>query len=207
MRRSGTSLVEQIAATHSQVFGAGELSDISRIVDTVEADRRDRPPEELDSDLPRRLADEQVMHLQGLGLGKTRVIDKIPDNVISLGFIALLFSSARIIFCRRDLRDTCLSYYFRRLDRRSPWSYDLVDCGVRALEIERLANHWRRVLPLRMLTIDYEALVADLEGESRRLIEFLGLDWEAACLDFYKTERPVLTASAWQVRQPLFTRS
>jgi len=74
------------------------------------------------------------------------------------------------------------------------------------LEIERLANHWRRVLPLRMLTIDYEALVADLECESRRLIEFLGLDWEAACLDFYKTERPVLTASAWQVRQPLFTR-
>jgi len=146
MRRSGTSLVEQIAATHSQVFGAGELSDISRIVDTVEADRRDRPPEELDSDLPRRLADEQVMHLQGLGLGKTRVIDKIPDNVISLGFIALLFPSARIIFCRRDFRDTCLSCCFRRFDRQIPWSYDLVDCGVRALEIERLANHWRRVL-------------------------------------------------------------
>jgi hypothetical protein len=70
-----------------------------------------------------------------------------------------------------------------------------------------LAEHWRRVLPLRVLTVDYEALVADLEGESRRLISFLGLDWEPACLDFQKTERPVLTASAWQVRQPLFTRS
>jgi hypothetical protein len=87
------------------------------------------------------------------------------------------------------------------------FAQDLADCARRALEIERLADHWRNVLPLRMHTIDYEALVADLEGESRRLIAFLGLDWEPACLEFHKTERPVLTASGWQVRQPLYTHS
>ena len=100
-----------------------------------------------------------------------------------------------------------LSCYFRRFDQPIPWAYDLADCGSRALEIERLADHWRNVLPLPTLTIDYEALVADLAGESRRLIEFLELDWEPACLDFHKTERPVLTASGWQVRQPIYDRS
>jgi hypothetical protein len=131
----------------------------------------------------------------------------MPDNILYLGMIAVLLPMARIIFCRRDLRDTCLSCYFHQFHGPIRYAQDLVDCGLRAREIERLADHWRSVLPLRMLTIDYEALVADLAGESRRLIEFLGLDWEPACLDFYKTERPVLTASAWQVRQPSFSRS
>ena len=131
----------------------------------------------------------------------------MPDNILHLGLVAVLFPSARIVFCRRDPRDVCLSCYLLRFNQLIPWAYDLVDCGLRALEIERLADHWRRVLPLRMLTIDYETLVADLEGESRRLIEFLGLDWEPACLEFYKTERPVLTSSGWQVRQPLYTSS
>jgi tetratricopeptide (TPR) repeat protein len=207
MPRSGTSLVEQIAASHSRVFGAGELRDISNIDATVQAHGRDRPAEELDPDLARRLADGYVARLQSLGAGRERVIDKMPDNILHLGLVALLLPAARVIFCRRDLRDTCLSCYFRRFDEPVPYAQDLVDCGLRALEIERLADHWRKVLPLRMLTIDYETLVADLEGESRRLIEFLGLDWEPACLEFHKTERPVLTASGWQVRQPLFTRS
>ena len=87
------------------------------------------------------------------------------------------------------------------------FSYDLADCGRRIRETERLAAHWRRVLPLRWMEVQYELLVADLEGESRRLIEFLGLEWEPGCLDFHRTERAVLTASAWQVRQPLYNRS
>jgi len=87
------------------------------------------------------------------------------------------------------------------------YSYDLAECGRRALDVERLATHWLRVLPVKMLVIDYEELIEDPEGESRRLIEFLGLDWEPACLDFYRTQRPVFTASSWQVRQPLFKRS
>jgi tetratricopeptide (TPR) repeat protein len=207
MPRSGTSLIEQIAATHSRVSGAGELKDIGTIVETIQTHSRDRPAEQLNPDLARWLADGYVAKLQRLRSGKERVIDKMPDNILHLGVIAVLLPMSRIIFCRRDFRDTCLSCYFHRFDEPIPYTQDLVDCVLRALEIERLADHWRGVLPLRMLTIDYEALIADLEGESRRLIEFLGLDWEPSCLDFYKTERPVLTASAWQVRQPIYTRS
>jgi len=201
MPRSGTSLIEQIAASHSRVAGAGELKDISN----MQADIHESPEE--DPDLARRLRDAYVARLQQIGRRAERVIDKMPDNIIALGMAAVLFPKARVVFCRRDPRDTCLSCYFQRFNQPLVWDTDLVDCGSRALEIERLAEHWRRVLPLRMLTIDYEALVADLERESRRLIEFLGLDWEPVCLDFHKTERPVLTASGWQVRQPLFTRS
>ena len=207
MPRSGTSLVEQIFATHSQVSGAGELKNISDIADAVQAHGQDRPMEELDPHLARRLAGDYVAQLLERGGGAARVTDKMPDNIFHLGLIAVLFPRARVILVRRDLRDTCLSCYFRWFDETVPWAYDLAECGLRGLEIERLAEHWRWALPLRMLTIDYENLVADFEGESRRLIEFLGLDWEPGCLEFYKTDRPVLSASAWQVRQPLYTRS
>jgi hypothetical protein len=118
-----------------------------------------------------------------------------------------LFPAARVIFCRRDPRDTCLSCYFQRFGEGNPFAYDLADCARRLLETERLAAHWRRVLPLSMLTVDYEALIADPEGESRRLIEFLGLDWEPGCLEFHRTQRPVFSASNWQVRKPIFSRS
>lgn len=207
MPRSGTSLVEHIAATHSRVTGAGELPNIGLIVHALRRHGQGRRADDLDPNLGRRLADGYVARLAALGKGAARVIDKMPDNILHLGAVSVLFPRARVIFCRRDLRDVCLSCYFCRFDQPQPWAYDLEDCGSRALEIERLAEHWRRVLPLRTLTIDYEALVADLEGESRRLIEFLGLDWEPACLDFHKTERPVLTASGWQVRQPIYNRS
>jgi tetratricopeptide (TPR) repeat protein len=205
MPRSGTSLVEQIAASHSRVAGAGELRDVGHILAALQDDAQEGAEE--DPDLARRLRDGYIARLQQIGRGADRVVDKMPDNIITLGMAALLFPKARVVFCRRDPRDTSLSCYFHRFDQPLVWYTDLVDCGSRVLELERLAEHWRGVLPLRMLTIDYEALVADLEGESRRLIEFLGLDWEPACLDFHKTERPVRTASGWQVRQPLFTRS
>ena len=207
MPRSGTSLVEQIAASHSHVSGAGELADIGRIARQIQHYSQENGEEETDPGLEHRLADGYIDRLRRLGNGTDRVIDKMPDNIFQLGLVAVLFPSARIIFCRRDPRDVCLSCYFIGFNQLISWASDLVDCGLRALGIERLADHWRRVLPLRMLTIDYEALVADLEGESRRLIEFLGLDWEPACLEFYKTKRPVLTSSGWQVRQPLYTSS
>jgi hypothetical protein len=131
----------------------------------------------------------------------------MPDNIFFLWLIAALFPSARIIRCRRDLRDVCLSCYFHHFTEGHLYTYDLADCGARASAIDRLATHSLRVLPLEILAIDYEKLVWDLEDESRRLIEFLGLEWEPACLDFHRTERPVLTASAWQVRQPVYRRS
>jgi Sulfotransferase family len=121
--------------------------------------------------------------------------------------IAALFPAARVILCQRDPRDNCLSCYFRRFEHGHEFAYDLKDCGRRFLETDRLATHWLSVLPIEMLVINYEELVEDLEGESRRLIDFLGLDWEPACLEFHKTQRPVFSGSYWQVRQPLYSSS
>jgi tetratricopeptide (TPR) repeat protein len=207
MPRSGTSLIEQIAASHSQVFGGGERKDISRIADVVLTRIRDRLIEGWDMDFARQLADEHLADLRRLAGGAARVTDKMPDNILYLGVIAVLFPAARIVFCRREIRDNCLSCFFQRFGEGNVFAYDLGDCARRYREIDRLAEHWQRVLPLPTLTIDYEALVADTEGESRRLIEFLGLDWEPACLDFHRSSRPVFSSSLWQVRQPVFNRS
>ena len=200
MPRSGTSLVEQIAASHSLVFGAGELRDIGGLAAAIEAGAGEAEQQ--------RLAEAHLQRLRTLGGEAARVIDKMPDNVFALGTVATLFPMARIVFCRRDPRDVCLSCYFQKFTAgQLTFSYDLADCARRYCETERLALYWRRVLPLRMIEIEYEKLVADLEGESRRLIAFLGLDWEPACLEFHRTERVVTTASGWQVRQPLYDRS
>jgi tetratricopeptide (TPR) repeat protein len=207
MPRSGTSLVEQIAASHSRVFGAGELHASEKIWETLSAHNRGRPVEKWDAAFARLLADRHVGSLQALGNGAVRIIDKMLDNIFFLWLIAAVYPAARIILCRRDLRDLCLSCYFHHFTEGHLYAYALTDCGARASEVDRLAGHWLRVLPLEILVIDYEKLVEDLEGQSRRLIEFLGLAWEPACLDFHLTERPVLTASAWQVRQPLYSRS
>jgi tetratricopeptide (TPR) repeat protein len=217
MPRSGTSLVEQIAASHSQVFGGGELRDVGDLAATLEPvfDRiwigRNAQPRSCTGEARhavRRLAYKHIERLRGLSRHALRVIDKMPDNVFKLHAIATLFPGARVIFCRRDPRDVCLSCYFQKFAAgQLVFSYDLVDCATRYLETHRLAEHWRQVMPLRMLDVQYETLVADLENESRRIVAFLGLEWEPACLDFHRTNRTVATASAWQVRQPLFGRA
>ncbi len=207
MPRSGTSLVEQIASSHPQVFGAGELHDIPAIVSRFETGSTELRPTAWD---PTAIADEAAAYLQKLGdLGRsaTRVIDKMPENFQFLGHIAVLFPRARIIICRRDLRDVGLSCYQRHFGDKLSWSTGLADSASRAQGFEQLVSHWRAVLPLAILEVQYEDLVDNLELESRRLIEFFGLEWDPACLAFHETERPVMTASMWQVRQPLFTSS
>ncbi len=207
MPRSGTTLVEQICASHSQVFGAGELHDIDRITVAL-GGKRNVTARDADPDAGRRLADAHIERLRGVGGGAIRVIDKMPDNVRQVGLIAALFSRARIIYCSRDPRDISLSCYFQLFgEGLMHFSYDLGDCGRRCREVERVGAHWLRVLPERAIEVNYETLVGDLEGQSRRLIEFLGLDWEPACLEFHRTERTVATASNWQVRQPLYRHS
>ena len=217
MPRSGTSLVEQIAASHSRVFGAGELREIgnpAQQLDPIIAAIRSGSDEDgagaaaKHQSTVRRLGDAHLEHLKTLGGRVERVIDKMPDNVFKLGAIATLYPGARVIFCRRDPRDTCLSCYFQKFTTgQLVFSYDLADCAKRYLETERLMTHWRKVLPLKWLDVEYEALVSDLECQSRRIITFLGFDWEPACLDFHRTVRTVTTASAWQVRQPLYGRA
>ena len=208
MPRSGTSLVEQIVASHSRVFGAGELKDVGNMVEALGPNSKTNSGLNLFSKEIRQLADSHLDCLRRLDGRAERIVDKMPDNIFKLGFIATLFPNARVILCRRDARDIGLSCYFQKFSgHQLLFSYDLTDCGRRFNETERMTKYWRRVLPLRMMEIEYESLVANIEGESRKLITFLGLDWEPACLDFHHTERVITTASSWQVRQPLYGRS
>jgi tetratricopeptide (TPR) repeat protein len=208
MPRSGTSLVEQIAASHSRVFGAGERFDIAMIRSRLASMEFGDSPAHWNQPAVLHEARHHTEMLQKLGGGADRVIDKMPGNLMDLGTVATLFPQARIIFCDRDARDTCLSCFFQLFARNDLlFSYDLTDCAEQHRQYDRLTAHWRQVLPLRALHVRYEELVADLEVQSRRLIEFLGLPWEPKCLEFHKTERPVLTSSFWQVRQPIYSRS
>ena len=211
MPRSGSTLVEQIAASHSQVFGAGEGKALVKAIEAMVRNSAPRAPIDWDAAAARDLADQHVTGLaaqaSGAGSGITRVLDKMLDNVFHLGLIAALFPNARVIICRRDPRDVCLSCYFARFADPNLYTYDLLACARRAQAIERLIAHWRATLPLRMHEVAYESLVARPDEEIWRLIDFLGLEREAACLEAYKTERVVTTTSAWQVRQPINAQS
>jgi len=200
MPRSGTSLVEQIASSHPEVFGAGELRDIGNIAVALSATRGHPGP-------IKAAGGKQLERLRLLGGAAKRVSDKMPSNVERLGLIATLFPTARIIFCRRDARDTCLSCFFQEFIAGNLFSLDLGNCGVHHVQTDRLIEHWLKVLPLRMLVVQYEELVGNLEVQSRRIIDFLDLEWDAKCLDFYRTERTVQTISSWQVRQPIYRQS
>lgn len=207
MPRSGTTLVEQIAASHSQVHGAGESRDIANIVHALTPMIRAAGPDGTwDKEATANLARAHLERLARRGGAAMRVIDKTPDNVLNLGVIATLFPGARVIMCNRDPRDNCLSHFFQLYTDGNAFAYDLAECGWRARETARLVEHWRAVLPIKFLDVRYETLVADLEGQARRMIDFLGLDWEPVCLDFHRNERAVATPNMWGVRQPIYNR-
>jgi len=211
MPRSGTTLVEQIAASHGQIHGAGELDEIPELARALAriggaADF----PDGLDAVAAgecRKQAQTHIHYLNELGGGAARVIDKSPFNYLYLGLIAALFPGARVIHCVRDARDLCLSCYFQNFVPPYPWSTDLSDLARYHRAYARLMDHWRRVLPLEITDISYEKLVADQEGISRRLIDALGVSWDDACLRYFATGRAVKTASNWQVRRPIYGRS
>lgn len=136
-----------------------------------------------------------------------RIVDKMPMNYPLLGLIATLFPRARIIHCHRSPLDTGLSCYSRDLASMPIWTCDLRAIGHVYREYERLMTHWRRVLPIPMLELAYETVVDDLEGSARLLIEYCSLEWQSACLRFHRTDRQVKTASAEQVRQPIYNTS
>lgn len=208
MPRSGTTLIEQILASHGQVHGAGELSNFNRMAADLPAllGAGLSYPDcaaAIDRERARGLAQGYLDHLARIGGDATRVTDKMPRNFRHLGLIALLLPRARVIHCRRESMDVCLSCYAQDF-LAQPFSHDLGHIGLYYREYERLMAHWRAVLPLPVLEVRYEALVSDPEGVSRGMIEFCGLDWDPACLDFHRTQRPILTASLWQARQPLY---
>ncbi len=211
MPRSGSTLVEQILSQHSQVHGAGEIKDVSRLVADLPAKigTADAYPDclaGLNADTARELGEAHLQQLTRRGGTATRVTDKMLDNLFHLGFLAVLFPRARVIHCRRDPRDVCLSCFFQYFKGLS-FTWDLDDLGRCYRDYERLMAHWRDVLPLPLLEVDYEEVVADLESASRRLIAFCGLEWEEQCLKFHENQRLVQTVSRVQVRQPIYTSS
>jgi len=212
MPRSGTTLVEQILASHPAVFGAGERSDMQALIASLPARLGSdagypRSLLAMDQALSRSLAAEHLQTLAALAPEALRVIDKTPNNFLRLAFIALIFPRARIIHSRRDALDTCVSCYFQNFMVGQEFSYDLVHLGRFYRAYQRLMAHWQAVLPLAMIDIHYEELVAQQEAVSRRLVGFCGLDWDDRCLDYHRTERTVRTASLWQVRQPIYASS
>ncbi|WP_299436078.1 sulfotransferase [uncultured Rhodospira sp.] len=208
--RSGTSLVEQMIASHPAVVGAGELG----LWPAIQAEVPAYPDgvATMSQDAASGAAGQVLAALDDAAgrAGKpdaARVSDKLPDNAMRLGLIALLFPKARVIVCRRDPMDTALSLFQQNFADGVPYANGLETIGQAILQHARIMAHWRVVLPAWMLEVDYETLVTDLEGEGRRLIDFLGLPWDDAVLRFHETERAVYTASKWQVRQPVFTGS
>ena len=206
--RSGTTLTEQILAGHTKVFGAGELQ-LARMALTSlpQVTMKEATPFEcvvaLDQQTVGVAARQYLAQLETFDKSALRIVDKMPDNYLQLGFLATLFPKARFIHCRRDLRDVAVSCWmtdFSRID----WSNNVEHIAARFRAYERLMEHWRRVLPLPILDVDYETTVADLEGTARRLIDWCGLDWEPQCLAFHTRRDPVRTASAIQVRQPIY---
>jgi Tfp pilus assembly protein PilF len=206
--RSGTTLIEQILAGHSQVFGAGEIELASDSMaalggpnaDFIEGLRR------LDRATAQRLASRHLERLRGLDLAALRIVDKAPENYLWLGLLAGLFPRAKLIHCRRDVRDVAVSCWMAHF-WEIRWANDQQHIASRFHEYQRVMEHWRKVLPAPLLEVDYEETVADLEGVARRLVAWCGLAWEPGCLEFYRGKRVVRTASAVQVRQPVFRTS
>ncbi len=216
MPRSGTTLVEQILSSHPLVHGAGELTDINDIVFSLQSElSASNPYPQCVDDLNRRnidlIAQKYLDRLGRLARDAVRVTDKMPHNFISVGMIDMLFPAARIIHCVRDPIDTCLSIYFQHFNylfnTNHPYVHDLGDLAKYYRQYRRLMAHWKTVLRVPMMEVQYEHLVENQEAVTRSLIEFCELDWDDRCLRFHETGRFVKTVSYDQVRRPLYRKS
>lgn len=211
MPRSGTTLVEQILASHPDVAGAGELGLLRELVsgtlgsdDSVGYARMLAPMTDADfTGLGRRY----LAALRGYSATATHITDKMPGNFLLIGMIRLMLPNAKVIHCVRDPADTGVSIYRNFFSSHLGYAYDLAEIGHYHRLYQRLMAHWHRVLPGFVHDVSYEALVADQEGETRRLLDLCGLEFRAECLEFFRTERPVHTASADQVRKPISAAS
>lgn len=210
--RSGSTLIEQILASHSQVDGTHELGDLPRV---VQAARKDNPKREL---FPEVLANTTVKEWQAIGehyLSRTEqfrqgarfFVDKNPNNFIYTGILKLALPNAKVIDARRHPLDSCFGSFKQLFASGQSFTYDMTELGEYYLQYRRLMEHWHKELPGFVLEVNYEDVVADLETQVRRILEYCGLPFEEACLRFHETERAVKTASSEQVRRPIYSSS
>ena len=211
MPRSGTTLVEQIISSHTDVTGAGELTFMGDQVKQFKGGElafHKRFPAMAEQQW-KEIAQTYLAGLSGYDEGKAHITDKMPHNFLNIGLINKLLPNAKIIHCKRNPVANCLSIYKAYFGAKNshPYAYNLKELAHYHNLYEDLMAHWRAVLPGRFYEVSYEALTSNQEQESRQLIEYCGLEWQDACLDFYKTDRKVKTASAFQVRQPMHNQS
>ena len=210
MPRSGTTLVEQIIASHPRAAGGGERMEVPALLQHLSREAGAPFPQcltHVTGPLLDRLADGVLGALGRVDPKADRVTDKLPANALLVGLIAMLFPRARVIHTQRDPVDTCLSCYFQGFTQKLPYTGDLAWLGRYQQQTERIMAHWAKVLSIPILPVRYEELVADQEAVSRDIIDFVGLEWDEACLRFYETRRSVKTASYEQVRRPIYTSS
>jgi tetratricopeptide (TPR) repeat protein len=205
MPRSGTTLVEQILASHAMVHGAGELRKLQALGDYADfpAGFRALPPDRL-----KAMGEAYLAYVAPMAAGRRHVVDKMPANFALAAMIRLILPDARIIHCRRDPVDACLSCYTKLFAGQQDFAYNLTELGRFHRAYQGLVAHWREILPAsHFLEVDYEAVVDDVEAQARRMLDYLGLPWSDSVLRFHETERPVRTASSNQVRQPIYRSS
>ena len=212
MPRSGTSLCEQILSSHPKVFGAGELNYVHDLANQLLFSLGDAGmfAEKLVALGPaqtKELASQYLTKIAAFSPTATRITDKMPHNFTFLGLIATLMPRARIIHMQRNPLDNCLSIYSNLFSAAHAYADDLRTLGEYYVQYASLMDHWRRVIPDMILDVQYEGLVADHEAVTRRMLDFIGLDWDPACLQFFTNERSVSTISRWQVRQPIYKTS
>jgi tetratricopeptide (TPR) repeat protein len=210
--RAGSTLLEQILASHSLVEGTTELADIPRLVQRLaERSEKNSAPRypavltELSSEQLRRLGQQYIDDTQIFRTGKPFFIDKMPNNFRHIGLIHLILPNAKIIDARREAMACCFSNFKQLFASGQEFTYSLEDIGRYYRSYVELMQHWDAVLPGKILRVQHEDVVGDLEGNVRRILDFCGLEFEYSCIEFYRTERAVRTASSEQVRQPIFS--
>lgn len=210
--RSGSTLIEQILASHSQVDGTHELGDLPRAVQSVrrEENRRSRFPEalaEYDVDSWREIGEEYLRRTEIFRSGAPYFVDKNPNNFVYAGILRLAIPNAKIINARRHPLDSCFGSFKQLFASGQPFTYDMTELAEYYLQYQRLMDHWHATLPGFILDVDYEEVVADLDGQVARILDYCGLPFEEQCLRFHETERAVKTASSEQVRRPIYSSS
>jgi len=216
MPRSGTTLVDRIVSAHSQAASLGEINTLAfALMRSVAESTGSASPAQSRTDLVRlsaqidfsRLGNYYTGAIGQYGQDESRLVDKTPLNFLYLGLIRLAMPNARIIHLRRNPVDSCYAMYKTLFRMGYPFTYSLQDVGRYYIAYHRLMDHWRTAVPGSFLDVDYEQLVTHQEAESRRIIDWCGLEWEPACLDFHTSSSPAATASAAQVRQPMYSSS